>query len=98
MKSLLFLYDPLKGINQAFYFFENLQIFQKNQKFQKLPKSPNLAIFAIKKNYEIKKILRNCRSAQRGHSPSPSDHHLNATLTAKGLSQRNGVVACTSIR
>ena len=47
MTPLLFLYDPLKGIKQAFYFFENLQIFQKNQKFQKVPKSPNLAIFAI---------------------------------------------------
>ena len=97
MTLLLILYDPLKGIDQAFYFFENLQIFQKKLKILKSAKKPKFGHFCnLEKYWNKKKIHRNCRSAQRGHSPSPSDHHLNAKLTAKGLSQRNGVVACTS--
>ena len=81
MTPLLFLYDPLKGINQAFYFFENLQIFQKNQKFQKVPKSPNLAIFVIKKNYEIKKfspkLSLGAARAQPEPERPPSERHTH---------------------
>ena len=44
MTPLLFLYDPLKWINQAFYFFENLQIFKK----LKISKMNPRAIWGVK--------------------------------------------------